>query len=443
MDRPKTKYAKSGDLHVAYQTLGEGPPDIIFVAPYITNVEAMWEVPHIAPYLQGLARIGRLVLFDAVGSGLSDPMPGLKRTLDSWTNDVRVVMDTVGISRAAIHCTDSAGAMAMLFAATYPERVSALVLVNTFAKVFRAEGYAEGEPEERREEFLEWYLSQWGKGTLLRWWMPSAELSEEDIEKQAWFERQVASPGAARTHLNLILDMDVREALSLIQAPTLVVHRKENQVAPVAHGRYLAKHIPGAKYVEISGDEHVLWGTNGDAVLDEIREFLTGVRAAPVADRVLATILFTDIVGSTQRAAELGDQRWREVLDEHDAMVRKLIDRFQGKLVKTTGDGALATFDGPTRAIEAARTIARAATGLKLQIRAGLHTGECELRGDDVGGIAVHIASRIVALAGAGEVMVSRTVKDLVAGSGVAFEDRGMHTLKGVSDEWTLFAVTQ
>lgn len=441
MERPKTQYAKFGDLHVAYQTLGRGPPDIVLVAPYFTHVEAMWEIPQLARYLEGLARIGRLVLFDAVGSGLSDPLPSLKRTLDSWTNDVRVVMDAVGLERAAVYCVDSAGAMAMLFAATYPERVSALVLVNTFARVRRADDYPAGVPEQLLDGFTDWYHPQWGKGTLLRWYTPSADVSEADIERHARFERQIASPGAALTHINLILDMDVRAALPLIQAPTLVLHRKDNQVIPVGHGRHLAQHIPGAKYVELPGDEHIPWAGNADALLGEIREFLTGVREAPLTDRVLATILLTDIVGSTERAVELGDRRWRELLDRHDEVLRDAVGRFQGRLIKTTGDGGLATFDGPARAIEAARAIARGARALELEIRAGLHTGECELRGEDVRGIAVHIASRIAALAAGGELLVSRTVKDLVVGSGIAFEDRGMHTLKGVPDEWHLFSV--
>jgi class 3 adenylate cyclase len=442
-ERPQTRYAKSGDLHVAYQALGEGPPDIVFVAPYITHVEAMWEAPRMAPYLRGLARIGRLVLFDAIGSGLSDPVPNLKRTLDSWTNDVRVVMDAVGIERAAIHCIDSAGAMAMLFAATYPERVTSLVSVNTFAKALRSADYPVGAPAEVRDRFVAWWHPQWGRGTLLRWYMPSADLSDEDIAGQARFERQIASPGVALAHMNVILDLDVRQALPLIQAPTLILHTRDNQVITADHGRYLAAHIPGARYVELSGDEHALYGKDENVVLDEIREFLTGVREAPVTDRVLATILFTDIVGSTERAAELGDQRWREVLDRHDEVVRGAITRFSGRLIKTTGDGAFATFDGPARAIEAARVIAREVRGIGLGIRAGLHTGECELRRDDVGGIAVHIASRIAGLAAGGELLVSRTVKDLVVGAGIVFEDRGTHTLKGVPDTWHLFAVAQ
>ncbi|MBI3824978.1 MAG: alpha/beta fold hydrolase [Candidatus Rokubacteria bacterium] len=353
------------------------------------------------------------------------------------------MMDAVGVTRATIHGYDSAGASAMLFAATYPERVSSLILINTFARALWAEDYPRGIRAEMRDRFIDDYQAKWGSGALLRRYMPTADLSAEDIERWGWFERQLASPGVVRTYMNRVLDTDVREALPLIQAPTLVVHRTDNKAVPVDDGRDLSARIPGAKYVELPGDEHMLYGRNGEAILGEIREFVTGGREAPpVTDRVLATILFTDIVGSTQRAAELGDQRWRELLDEHDAVVRAEVVRFRGKLIKTTGDGARATFDGPTRAIEAARTIARAARGLDLQIRAGLHTGECELGGEDVGGIAVHIAARIAALADAGEVVVSRTVKDLAGGSGIEFMERGVHTLKGVPDAWHLFTVT-
>ncbi len=441
MDKPKTQYAKCGDLHVAYQVLGQGPPDIVLVAPYITHVEAIWEVSHMEPYLRGLAQIGRLVLFDALGSGLSDPLPGLKPTLDSWTNDVHAVMDAVGISRATIHGYDSAGASAMLFAATYPERVSSLILINTFARALWAEDYPAGVAEEIVEPFVDDYVSQWGTGSLLRRYMPSADLSDEEIERHAWLERQTASPGAVRAHISRIAATDVRDALPLIQAPTLVVHRTNSQSVSVEWGRYLAEHIPGAKYVELPGDEHVLYGSDGETLLEEIREFVTGVREAPVTDRVLATILFTDIVGSTDLAVKMGDQSWRKLLDRHDAAIRKAVDQRNGKLIKTTGDGALATFDGPTRAIGAAREIARATEALDLKIRAGLHTGECELRGKDVGGIAVHIASRIAGIAEPGEIVVSRTVKDLVAGSGIDLQDRGSHELKGVPDEWQLYAV--
>ena len=443
MERPKTQYAKSGDLHIAYQTLGQGPSDIVFLFPYLTHVEAGWEIPQLAHFYEELARLGRVVLFDAAGSGMSDPAPGLIRTLDSWTNDVVAVMDAVGIARATILCTDSAGGKAMLFAATYPERVSNLILINTTAKVFRADDYPEGAPVGGRKRFLDWYLPQWTKGTLLRFYSKSTNFSQDDIDRHARLERHVASPGAVRQNMNLLLDMDVREALPLIQAPTLVVHRRDNRAFPVAQGRYLATHIPNAKYVELPGDSHAIWWGDVKGMLDEISEFLTGVRQVPVTNRALATILFSDIVGSTEQAAKLGDRRWRELLDRHDKCLEEAVDRFQGRLVKKTGDGGLATFQGPTRAIEAARAIRDGTRAVGLEVRIGVHTGECELRGEDVGGIAVHIASRIAGLASGGELLVSRTVKDLVIGSGIAFEDRGMHTLKGVPDQWQLHIVIQ
>jgi class 3 adenylate cyclase len=350
-------------------------------------------------------------------------------------------MDAVELERAAIHCFDSAGTMAMLFAATYPQRTSALILVSTFARALRDDDYPAGLPAEARDDFIEWWCPQWGSGTLSRWVASSLDLSPAEMESWGRMERQIASPGTMRRQLKMILDADVRDALSLIQAPTLVIHRKDNPVVRVEHGRYLAEHIPGARYAELPGVDHVPFAGDYEAILAEIREFLTGVRVAPVSDRVLATLVFTDVVGSTTRAIELGDRRWRELLDEHDSTTRQVVERFRGRVVKTTGDGALAIFDGPARAIEAARAIAHRATLLGLQIRAGLHTGECETRGDDVGGIAVHLAARVAATAAPGEILVSRTVKDLVAGSGIEFSDRGSHHLKGMSDEWRLYSV--
>jgi class 3 adenylate cyclase len=330
--------------------------------------------------------------------------------------------------------------MAMLFAATYPQRTSALILVNTFARALADHEYP-GLPAESRDQFIDWWAPQWGTGELSHLVAPSLDLSPLEIDRWARLERQIASPGTVRHQLKMILDSDVRDALPLIQAPTLVIHRKGNQVIPVGSGRYLAQQIPGAKYVELPGADHVPFAGDYDTVLAEIREFLTGVREAPVSDRVLATLLFTDVVGSTRKATELGDRRWRELLDDHDLAIRQVVEQFRGRVVKTTGDGALAIFDGPARAIEAARAISQRAARLGLQIRAGLHTGECETRGSDVGGIAVHLAARVAETARPGEILVSRTVKDLVAGSGIEFSDRGSHQFKGISDEWRLFSV--
>jgi len=440
IDRPATRYARSGDLHVAYQTLGEGPVDIVFVAPGQTSVETAWDVPAMSRYLRGLAGIGRLVLFDAIGSGLSDPLPELANSLDSWTTDVRIVMDAVGLERAVLHCYDSAGTMAMVFAATYPERVSSLVLVNTFAKLQRTDDFPIGVTPEQWLQYREFAVSNWGNGKLSGFFAGS-RLDDAELEVLARQERRVFSPGAFGRYLDREWAADVRSVLPTIQSPTLILHRSHNRTVDPAHGRFLATQIPGARYVEVEGTAHVPFEGDSQALLDEIREFLTGHREAVRVDRVLATILFTDIVGSTGLAADVGDRRWRELLDEHDAAVAAAVSRFDGVLVKSTGDGALATFSSPGRAIAAAKAIDTAVAGVGLQIRAGLHTGECERRGDDVGGIAVHIASRVAALADAGQVLVSRTVTDLVVGSDMTFTAAGEHELKGVPGSWQLFAV--
>lgn len=440
IDRPPTQYARAGDLHVAYQTLGDGPIDIVFVAPGQTSVETAWDVPAMARYLRGLARIGRLVLFDAIGSGLSDPLPELANSLDSWTTDVRIVMDAVGLDQAVLHCYDSAGTMAMVFAATYPERVSSLILVNTFAKLQQSDDFPIGATPEQWSEYREFAVSNWGNGKLSGFFA-GGHVNAVDLEVLARQERRVFSPGAFARYLDREWEADVRNVLPMIQSPTLILHRARNRAVNPAHGRYLAQQIPGARHIEVDGTAHAPFEGDAESLLDEIREFLTGHREAVNVDRVLSTILFTDIVGSTGRAADLGDRRWRELLDEHDAAVAAAVRRFDGVLVKSTGDGALATFASPGRAIAAAKAIDAAVSGLGLQIRAGLHTGECERRGDDVGGIAVHIASRVAALAGDRQVLVSRTVTDLVVGADMAFTDAGEHELKGVPGAWHLYSV--
>jgi class 3 adenylate cyclase len=440
IDRPPTQYARSGDLHVAYQTLGEGPIDIVFVAPGQTSVETAWDVPAMARYLRGLAGIGRLVLFDAIGSGLSDPLPELAHSLDSWTTDVRIVMDAVGLERAVLHCYDSAGTMAMVFAAIYPERVSSLILVNTFAKLRRTDDFPIGVTPEQWSQYREFAVSNWGNGKLSGFFAGS-RVDDAELEVLARQERRVFSPGAFGRYLDRELAADVRSALPTIQSPTLILHRAHNRTVDPAHGRYLAEQIPSARYVEVEGTAHAPYEGDTQPILDEIREFLTGHREAANVDRVLATILFTDIVGSTELAADVGDRRWRELLDEHDSAVAATVSRFDGVLVKSTGDGALATFASPGRAIAAAKAIDSTVAGIGLQVRAGLHTGECERRGVDIGGIAVHIAARIAAAAGPGQVLVSRTVTDLVVGADMTFSDAGEHELKGVPGSWHLFTV--
>lgn len=345
-ERPETKYARQGDLHVAYQTIGDGPLDIVFIAPGVTSIETVWDVPEMAAYVRGLADIGRLVLFDAVGSGLSDPMPELGHSLDSWATDVRIVMDAVGIDQAVLHCYDSAGTMAMVFAALYPERVSSLVLVNTFARLRKSEDLPVGVEPEDWQAYRDFGVNNWGNGRLSALFT-GRRVSEAELETLARQERRVFSPGSFGRYPDREWDADVREVLPMIQSPTLVLHRENNRLVDPGQGRYIAERIPGARHVEVEGSAHVPFHGDTEPLLAEIREFLTGHREAARVDRVLATILFTDIVDSTRQAADLGDHRWRQLLDEHDAATAAAVERFDGRVVKSTGDGAPATFASP------------------------------------------------------------------------------------------------
>lgn len=399
----------------------------------------LWEWPAAAELMLRLGSFSRLIIFDKRGTGLSDPVPlTTLPTLEEWMDDVRAVMDAAGSERAAIMAFFEGGPMAMLFAATYPERTSALVLVNTYARLARAEGYPWGVPPDRLETALATSREFWRTGGSIDWLIPSRA---NDIDYRNWnakFERASASPGTYAAIARVNAQVDVRHVLPSIQAPTLVMHSRDNPWVRVGHGRYLAQNIPGARYVEVdSADTFYV----DPEPYDEIEEFVTGVRPAPVRDRVLSTVLFTDIVDSTKRAAEVGDARWRELLDSHNAMIRRELAAARGREWNTTGDGFFATFDGPARAIHCAHAILARVRSLGLEVRAGLHTGEVEIVGDKIGGIAVHIGARVAALAGPGETLVSSTVKDLVAGSGIEFDDRGTHSLKGVPGEWRLFAV--
>lgn len=405
-----------------------------------TNVETMWDWPPMARYLRSLAEMGRLVVFDAIGTGLSDPLPELSYSLDSWTTDVRVVMDAVGIEKAVIHCFDSAGSMGMLFAATYPDRVSSLVCVNTFAFLQRTDDYPIGLTQHAWNRYREYFRDVWGTGKLLRL-MGGPTVTEADIAAQGRYERQIMAPGAAVRYIDREWETDIRHALPLIRVPTLLIHRVDNRAVSVEHGRYLAERIAGVRHVELPGSEHLPHLGNATEILDEIRGFLTGIREAPAADRVLATILFTDIVDSTRQAAAFGDGRWRDLLDLHDRIVNDAVARFDGRVIKSTGDGVLATFMGPGRAIAAAKSIDRGVAEIGLSVRAGIHTGECELRGNDIGGLAVHLAARIASLAGTRQLLVSRTVKDLVVGADLGFADAGTHELKGVPGSWQLYSI--
>jgi class 3 adenylate cyclase len=438
MDRPSTSYAKSGDVNIAYQVVGDGPLDLVLVAGFVSHLELDWEEPRSAHFLQRLASFSRLIRFDKRGTGLSD-RPGGLPDLETRMDDVRAVMDAVGSERAALLGYSEGGPMCMLFAATYPARTSHLVLYGTYAKRRDPDDdYPWAPTWDKRQAAASMIERTWGETSDVEMMAPNAD----DQLRQWWNARAraSASPGSARDLILMNSQIDVRAALPAICAPTLVLHRKGDLDARVEEGRYIAEHINGARFVELAGEDHVPW-IDPDQILDEVEEFLTGTRRAPEADRVLATVMFTDIVGSTERAAALGDRRWSELLERHHAIVRAELRRFRGREVDTIGDGFLATFDGPARAVRCALAVAAAVRPLDLQIRAGLHTGELEMAGDDVRGMAVHIGARVAAVAGPGEVLVSSTVKDLVAGSGLEFEDRGGHQLKGVPDAWQIYRV--
>jgi pimeloyl-ACP methyl ester carboxylesterase len=436
MDSP-IKYAKSGDVHLAYRVFGDGPRDLVLVPGTLSHVEHFWARPSNEYLLKRLSTFARVIVFDKRGQGLSDRVAEF--TLEERVGDVRAVMDAAGSSRATIYGWSEGGAMCLMFAATYPERTSALVLYGTFAS-FKDEplSWTRGQVD----EVLRQWEEHWGEGVLLRGNAPSMLNDKAAIEWMSRMERESSSPGAVLTLMRANYDLDVRHVLASIHAPTLILHRVGDALIPVAAGRYLAEHIPGAKYAEIPGTDHtVLDNATQDVIADEIEEFITGTRHHPEPDRVLATVMFTDIVRSTERAAEMGDQRWHELLQSYYDVMRKELTTFRGHEVNTAGDGLLATFDGPARAIRCACSARAKLRDLGLQVRTGLHTGECELIGDDVGGIAVHIGARVATAADPDDVLVSSTVKDLVAGSGIRFADRGLHTLKGVPGEWHLYGV--
>ena len=439
---PETKYARSGNLHIAYQIAGKGPPDLVFVHGWISHIEHLWEEPSVARFLHRLASFSRLILLDKRGTGLSDPVPLDKLpTLEERMDDVRAVMDAAGSERAALLGTSEAGALNLLFAATYPERTAALILLNSYGRLAWSEDYPWGIRADDAERLLQGIEEGWGKGVAFEALVASQ--SDNTAMRSWWarYQRLAASPGAAVTLLRRAFATDARLVLSSISVPTLILHRAGDPFTGTEHGRYLAEHIRGAKYVELSGVDHLFFAEDADRLLAEIREFLTGVREVSGAERVLATVLFADIVGSTEHAARLGDGRWRDLLDAYYGLVRRELSRFRGREIDTAGDGLFATFDGPARAIRCACAIGEAVPQLGIAVRVGLHTGECEVMGPKVGGIAVHIGARVAAAAGSNEVLVSSTVRDLVAGSGLRFEDRGVHVLKGVPGEWRLFAV--
>ena len=445
MDAAEIQYAKRGDLHIGYEVLGGGPIDLL---AFNTGCN-IWidrdDEPHWARFDRRLASFSRLIRFDPSGVGLSDPLVGESGpTIEGWMQDAVAVLDAVGSPRAALFGVSTGGLVAMLLSATYPERVSAQVLMHCSARLAVDVDYPWGIPQHVLDGFVNAVTDPTYRGDPIDDVAMSAPSLAADVAFRAWWKRageRSASPAVARAMDLMVMRADIRSVLPLISVPTLVLHRVHNKFIPIGHSRYLAQHIPNARLLELPGQDHLPFAGETESALGEIEEFLTGVRRAPNADRVLATILFTDIVDSTRHAAGIGDRRWREVLDSHDSMAARQVHRFDGRQVKTTGDGILATFDGPARAIQCGLAICDGARQVGVEVRVGVHTGEVERRGDDVSGIGVHIAARVQACALPGEVWVSRTVTDLVTGSGIIFHDRGEHPLKGVPGTWQLFTV--
>ncbi len=434
----ETRYALNGDLRVAYRASREGPRDIVFVPYWFTCCEHLPELPSLQGWVEAMTSLGRLIFFDQPGTGASDPItPGALPTPEQWTDSITAVLDDLGSREAVLVAFGGAIASAALFAATHPSRTTALVVLEGYAHPI-----AERTDGVNSEELLAAMASMWGTGETQHVINPDMPWNEEIRATWARHDRLAASPATYALVLPLLTEVDVRAVLPTVRVPTLVVQHADNPITPAEWGKYVADHIPGGKYVELPGRNMYHFVEPWRASFEEIAEFLTGQRADVADDRVLATVLFTDIVDSTRRAAEIGDRDWHALLDAHDAVVRSQLARFRGREVNTSGDGFLAMFDGPQRAIRCAMAIRDAVQALGIEVRAGLHTGECEVRGDDIGGIGVHIGARVSALAGPNDVLVSSTLRDLVIGSGIEFEDRGAHRLKGVPGQWHVSAVT-
>jgi pimeloyl-ACP methyl ester carboxylesterase len=437
---PAIRYARSGDVHVAYQVVGDGPVDIVFVEGSFTNRHVQWEEPSYRRFMERLGSFARVILFDKRGMGLSDRVQA--GTLEERMDDVRAVMDAVGSERAALIGESEGGPLSMLFAAAHPERTRGLILAGAEVKEDITEDWPWGEStREDFEQSMETVHERWSRAPAsLKAFLPSRDDDPRLLEWYARLKVQSASPAAAETFMRMAHDIDVRDVAPAIRVPTLILHSVEDQICHVENARFLARTIPGARYVELPGGDHVMYAELADVAIAEIREFLTGVREGPEPERVLATVLFTDLVGSTERAGELGDKRWRELLERHHEAVRTELKRFSGREIDTAGDGFLAAFDGPARAIRCAKAVVSAVDELGLAVRAGVHTGECEVLGDKLAGVAVHVGARVAAQAGPGEVLVSSTVRDLIAGSGIELEDRGLRALKGIDEERRLYA---
>jgi class 3 adenylate cyclase len=441
---PTTYYAKSGDVHIAYQVVGEGPIDLVLIHGFVSHLENQWEDPALARFLNRLASFSRLIVFDKRGTGLSDRVAeSALPTLEQRMDDIRAVMDATGSNRAAMFGLSEGGPLSTLFAATYPARTAALIMFGAYAKWIRTDDYPWAPTREQHEAALEAYEKHWGTPIGLKILAPSVANDERMRQWYARHQRLSASPGAGVTLYRMNIEVDIRAILPTIRVPTLILHRSGDRLLPCQGARYMAEQIPAAKFVELPGDDHLAWIGDTEPLLAEIQKFLTGETPVLEADRVLATILFIDIVQSTQRATAIGDTRWRDLVDNYQQQVGKEVARLGGRVVNTAGDGVFATFDGPARAIKCARAVRDAVGTLGLAIRCGIHTGECVIEGNDVAGIAVHIGARVAARANPGEILISSTVKDLIAGSRVECLDRGSHVLKGVAGRWRLFAVKE
>ncbi len=442
MDIPHTKYAMFGDAQIAYQVFGEGPIDVVYCQGTVGgSIDAFWDHPVPARFFERLGTFSRVVLFNARGGGASDRLPADRPpTWEDWAEDFRVVLDAVDSEQAALLVDGGSAHIGILFAAHHPDRTSALILFNATAKWLAGDDYP-GIPAEAEEEYVRIIERMWSTEDFVALSVPSMAGDRGFLRWGAKTNRAGLTPQIAAARARLMWTFDLRSVLPTVSVPTLVLHRKDCPQPPIEHGRYLADHIPGAGLVELPGADAAFFTEGAEEILAVIEEFLTGTRRAREPDRVLATVLFTDVVSSTERVAQIGDRRWKELLDRLDRVVHGEIEKVGGRLVNTAGDGHLATFDGPGKAIRCALSLVEGVSSLGIQIRAGLHTGEVERRGSDVGGIAVHIGARVASLAGASEVLVSRTVVDLVVGSGIEFDDRGTCELKGVPGEWRLFAV--
>ncbi len=436
---PETHYARHDGVNIAYQVTGKGKVDLVFVPGWVSHIEYAWEEPSLAPFLERMSRFSRLILLDRRGTGLSDPVDRLP-TLDERMDDLGAVLDAAGSEHAFLFGISESGPMCTLFAATHPSRTAGLILCNTFAANQFSEDYPWAMQASQWDSFLQHLEAEWGQGVTARFFAPSRADDEAFVRSWGRFERRAVSPGAIRKIIGMARDTDVRGVLSSVQVPTLVVHREGDRATPIEGGRYLAEHIHGARLIEIPGRDHFPWVGNTDAILNEVEQFVTGGRQAAEPDRILTTVLFTDIVDSTVHLAEQGDRSYRELLGQFYSIVRRELERHRGCEVDTAGDGLFATFDGPARAIRCACATRNSVTSLGISIRAGLHTGECELLGDKVTGLAVHLGARVCAEADPNEVLVSSTVKDLVAGSELSFTDRGAHELKGIPGAWRLYA---